>query len=127
MILDVLKGLQFIHSAGLLHRDLKSPNLLVDRKWTLKIADFGLSVAKHQQNDDAQISLLWTAPGIISCFLSNHLIIDRNFAKRKGLLHREERHLQFCNHIVRVTVPKNTVRQYGGRSYFSQRRQRSSS
>jgi serine/threonine protein kinase/ABC-type branched-subunit amino acid transport system substrate-binding protein len=65
MIIDVLKGLQFIHSAGIIHRDLKSPNLLVDKNWTIKIADFGLSCAKSESKDDAQISLLWTAPEIL--------------------------------------------------------------
>jgi serine/threonine protein kinase/ABC-type branched-subunit amino acid transport system substrate-binding protein len=65
MILDIIKGLQFIHSAGIIHRDLKSPNLLVDKNWTIKIADFGLSCAKTASNDDAQISLLWTAPEVL--------------------------------------------------------------
>lgn len=65
MIVDVLKGLQFIHSAGIIHRDLKSPNLLVDKNWTIKIADFGLSCAKADSKDDAQISLLWTAPEVL--------------------------------------------------------------
>jgi serine/threonine protein kinase len=40
----MLKGLQFIHSAGLLHRDLKSPNLLIDKRGNLKLADFGLTM-----------------------------------------------------------------------------------
>ena len=40
----MLKGLQFIHSAGLLHRDLKSPNLLIDKRGNLKLADFGLTI-----------------------------------------------------------------------------------
>lgn len=38
----------------------------------MQIADFGLSCAKSQVNDDAQISLLWTAPEILmrekSCY-----------------------------------------------------------
>lgn len=65
MAMHVVKGLQFIHSAGMIHRDLKSPNLLVDSNWTIKIADFGLSCAKSQVTDDVQISLLWTAPEIL--------------------------------------------------------------
>lgn len=66
MAQDTLKGLQFIHSSGFIHRDLKSPNLLVDRSWNIKIADFGLSVARHNSSDEAQISLLWTAPEILN-------------------------------------------------------------
>lgn len=37
MSLHIVKGLQFIHSAGMIHRDLKSPNLLVDANWTIKV------------------------------------------------------------------------------------------
>ena len=31
------------HRPSILHRDLKSPNLLVDKHWRVKIADFNLS------------------------------------------------------------------------------------
>lgn len=65
MLSDILKGLYFIHSSGLVHRDLKSPNLLVDRNWTIKIADFGLSCTQAEASGDAQISLLWTAPEVL--------------------------------------------------------------
>eukprot|EP00026_Physarum_polycephalum_P001528 Phypoly_transcript_01530.p1 GENE.Phypoly_transcript_01530~~Phypoly_transcript_01530.p1 ORF type:complete len:1095 (-),score=203.72 Phypoly_transcript_01530:38-3121(-) len=65
MLSDILKGLYFIHSSGLIHRDLKSPNLLVDRNWTIKIADFGLSCTQAEASGDAQISLLWTAPEVL--------------------------------------------------------------
>lgn len=37
MAVDAIKGLQFIHSSGLIHRDLKSPNLLVDKYWNIKV------------------------------------------------------------------------------------------
>lgn len=49
----------------MLIRIIRSPNLLVDANWTIKIADFGLSCAKSQITDDVQISLLWTAPEIL--------------------------------------------------------------
>ncbi|KAI6687889.1 hypothetical protein NL676_024717 [Syzygium grande] len=45
MALDVAKGLNYLHnlSPPIVHWDLKSPNLLVDKNWTVKVADFGLS------------------------------------------------------------------------------------
>ncbi|KAJ7552347.1 hypothetical protein O6H91_06G051400 [Diphasiastrum complanatum] len=49
MALDIAKGLNYLHrsSPPVVHRDLKSPNLLVDKYWTVKVCDFGLSQMKH--------------------------------------------------------------------------------
>lgn len=42
-IYQILCGLKYIHSASVLHRDLKPGNLLVNADCELKIADFGLA------------------------------------------------------------------------------------
>ena len=46
---SVAKGMQYLHSRSppILHLDLKSPNILVDDKWRVKIADFGLARARR--------------------------------------------------------------------------------
>eukprot|EP00698_Gefionella_okellyi_P005534 TRINITY_DN15046_c0_g1_i1.p1 TRINITY_DN15046_c0_g1~~TRINITY_DN15046_c0_g1_i1.p1 ORF type:complete len:568 (+),score=109.89 TRINITY_DN15046_c0_g1_i1:114-1817(+) len=45
MALDVARGMAFLHSAQppIVHRDLKSPNLLITDGFSIKITDFGLT------------------------------------------------------------------------------------
>lgn len=50
MLLDVIKGMQYLEALTVIHRDLKSQNLLVDRSWKVKIADFGLARLLQSSN-----------------------------------------------------------------------------
>jgi hypothetical protein len=67
MAYDAAKGLLYLHtrSPPIVHRDLKSPNLLVDGNWHVKVSDFNLSRAAQQ---DSRVSSLiitnprWLAP-----------------------------------------------------------------
>jgi len=54
LVYQMLRGLKYIHSAGVIHRDLKPENILVNSSdCNLKITDFGLSrgVCKEEEND----------------------------------------------------------------------------
>ncbi|KAH6836431.1 Mitogen activated protein kinase kinase like protein [Perilla frutescens var. hirtella] len=43
MLRDICRGLMCLHRMKIIHRDLKSANCLVNKHWTVKICDFGLS------------------------------------------------------------------------------------
>uniref|UniRef100_A0AAV1UUN1 Protein kinase domain-containing protein n=1 Tax=Peronospora matthiolae TaxID=2874970 RepID=A0AAV1UUN1_9STRA len=49
-VVDTARGMRYLHQFELpiLHRDMKSPNLLVERNFSIKISDFGLSRVKAQ-------------------------------------------------------------------------------
>jgi len=63
--LDIAKGLSYLHNNGVLHRDLKSANILVNAQGTAKLADFGLSKTKDANVKTAQgrsKALAWQGP-----------------------------------------------------------------
>ena len=43
LLLECLRGLQYIHSQGIIHRDIKPQNILLAEKGVVKICDFGIA------------------------------------------------------------------------------------
>eukprot|EP00002_Diphylleia_rotans_P035225 TRINITY_DN7669_c0_g1_i2.p1 TRINITY_DN7669_c0_g1~~TRINITY_DN7669_c0_g1_i2.p1 ORF type:complete len:1355 (-),score=201.34 TRINITY_DN7669_c0_g1_i2:879-4943(-) len=67
--LDIAYGMQYLHSANppMIHRDLKSPNILMDDRSRLKISDFGMTRSQHNGvADDIATSILWASPELLS-------------------------------------------------------------
>merc|ERR1740127_212792 len=47
---QILRGLKYVHSAEVIHRDLKPRNLLVNSNCDLKICDYGLARAHYPED-----------------------------------------------------------------------------
>ncbi|EPS67012.1 hypothetical protein M569_07763, partial [Genlisea aurea] len=52
MALDVARGLSYLHSQKVVHRDVKTENMLLDRTSTVKIADFGVARVEASNPND---------------------------------------------------------------------------
>nr|UMO80375.1 Serine/threonine protein kinase [Pandoravirus aubagnensis] len=72
------KGMHFLHSSGVVHRDLKSLNVLLDAKWNAKISDFGLTQwSARAHTTDAVGTVHWSAPEVLSAdFDANLMLAD---------------------------------------------------
>ncbi|EKG10456.1 hypothetical protein MPH_12314 [Macrophomina phaseolina MS6] len=67
---QTLSGLAYLHREGILHRDLKADNILLDLDGTCKISDFGISkksdnIYGNDITNSMQGSVFWMAPEVI--------------------------------------------------------------
>ncbi|KAL2544986.1 Serine/threonine-protein kinase CTR1 [Forsythia ovata] len=70
MALDVAKGMNYLHTSQpiIVHRDLKTPNLLVDKNWVVKVCDFGMSRLQHHtflSSKSTAGTAEWMAPEVL--------------------------------------------------------------
>lgn len=67
---QTLSGLAYLHDQGILHRDLKADNILLDVDGTCKISDFGISkktdnIYGNDSSNSMQGSVFWMAPEVV--------------------------------------------------------------
>ena len=66
--LQIAFVIKYLHSRKIVHCDLKSPNILIDKNYNIKLGDFGLSrfIGKNSENIKGKIGTPhWMAPEIL--------------------------------------------------------------
>ncbi|ORX90871.1 Pkinase-domain-containing protein [Basidiobolus meristosporus CBS 931.73] len=69
IMVQILRGIKYLHQNGVLHRDLKASNLLLNKRGQLKLADFGLArifeKCKNNQYTNRVITLWYRPPELL--------------------------------------------------------------
>lgn len=81
---DTVRGLLCLHSwrPQIVHRDLKSLNLLVDENWTVKVSDFG--TARFTGGDQADLATLGKLRGTYA-YCAPEVYFGKNFTPKSDI------------------------------------------
>lgn len=64
-MLQILSGLVYLHAEGVIHRDIKASNILLDKTGAVRLADFGVSTTVASTDLSVVGSPYWMAPEVV--------------------------------------------------------------
>ncbi|XP_020632005.1 mitogen-activated protein kinase 14-like [Orbicella faveolata] len=76
LVYQILRGLKYVHSAGVIHRDLKPSNIAVNEDCELKILDFGLARMAEEEMTGYVATRWYRAPEIMLNWMHYNQTVD---------------------------------------------------
>jgi len=77
-VIQILKGLFFLHSNNIIHRDLKLDNIFIDPSTSIVyLADFGLSI-EAENSDESVGTMIYMAPEMFATGIDSALKYDNS-------------------------------------------------
>lgn len=76
LVYQILRGLKYIHSAGVIHRDLKPSNIAVNEDCELRILDFGLARPTENEMTGYVATRWYRAPEIMLNWMHYNQTVD---------------------------------------------------
>ncbi|CAH3141597.1 unnamed protein product [Porites lobata] len=76
LVYQILRGLKYVHSAGVIHRDLKPSNIAVNEDCELKILDFGLARMAEEEMTGYVATRWYRAPEIMLNWMHYNKTVD---------------------------------------------------
>ncbi len=85
VFLDACYALQYAHSKGIVHRDIKPGNILISRRAAVKLADFGIASTDKESEKDTTLTLSGVSLGTPSYMSPEQFADSKSVDKRADI------------------------------------------